>query len=175
VDIDSLGKVLSWKHPIAGDPDTADGDEYFHWIGSDVDMYVLVINPITNDICRDCNIALAQYDGSSGVLVTGVSPLIDGFSIISVRSSKEYTEDSTAYITLVAADDANLLTAASYINMRFREPPVPYPQLVDIFDAHGKSLGDLSIVEPYYSPSKEYLDGRADSSAIYYHTAFQPN
>lgn len=175
VDIDSLGKVLSWKHPIAGDPDTADGDEYFHWIGSDVDMYVLVINPITNDICRDCNIALAQYDGSSGVLVTGVSPLIDGFSIISVRSSKEYTEDSTAYITLVAADDANLLTAASYINMRFREPPVPYPQLVDIFDAHGKSQGDLSIVEPYYSPSKEYLDGRADSIAIYYHRAFQPN
>ena len=175
VDIDSLGKVLSWKHPIAGDPDTADGDEYFHWIGSDVDLYVLVINPITNDICRDCNIALAQYDGSSGVLVTGVSPLIDGFSIISVRSSKEYTEDSTAYITLVAANDVNLLTAASYINMRFREPPVPYPQLVDIFDAHGKSQGDLSIVEPYYSPSKEYLDGRADSIAIYYHRAFQPN
>ncbi len=178
VDIDSLGKVLSWKHPIAGDPDTADGDEYFHWIGSDVDLYVLVINPITNDICRDCNIVVnTPGDGynSPGVKVLPGSPLVDGFSIISVRSSKEYTEDSTAYITVFADGDVNLLTAASYINMRFREPPVPYPQLVDIFDAHGKSQGDLSIVEPYYSPSKEYLDGRADSIAIYYHRAFQPN
>ena len=175
VDIDSLGKVLSWKHPLGGDPDTADGDEYFHWLGSDVDLYVLVINPITGDLCKDCNVALTQYDGSQGVLVTGYSAFMDGFAVIQVRSSKEYVESNTAYITIVASDDVNLLTQSSYANMRFREPPVPYPQLVDIFDAHGKSQGDLSIPEPYYSQSKEYLDGKADSIAIYYHRAFQPN
>ena len=113
---------LNWEHPIAGDPDTVDGDEYFHWIGKDTDLYVLAINPITNDVCVECNFGLAQLDGSMGVNVTRISPLMDGFSVISIRSSREYVKKSTAYITIFVSDDANMLTDASYNNMRFREP-----------------------------------------------------
>ena len=173
VDIDSTGKILSWKHPVAGDPDTLDGEEFYHWIGSDVDLYVLIVNPITGDVCRECSVTLMQYDASAGVKVSGASAFTDGYAVVAVRSSKEYM-DSTAYVSITSDQDVNLLMLASYINLRFREPPVPYPQLVDLFDAHGKSQGDLSIPEPYYSESKEYLDGKADSIAIYYHRAFMP-
>jgi hypothetical protein len=46
---------------------------------------------------------------------------------------------------------------------------------VDLFDVHGKTLGKQSIPEPYFSESKDYLDGKADSIAIHYHRMFQPN
>jgi fibro-slime domain-containing protein len=173
--IDSAGHVTSWTHPIAGDPDTLDGDEYYHWIGSDVDLYVLIVNPINNEICTECQMTLTMVDASSGVTMPGDAIYLgDGAYVISIRSRKEYM-DTTAYITISSAEDAKGLSLSSYVNLRFREPPVPYPQLVDLFDVRGESLGSLSIPEPYYSESKEYLDGKADSIAIHFHRMFQPN
>ena len=173
--IDSAGHVTSWTHPIAGDPDTLDGDEYYHWIGSDVDLYVLIVNPINNEICTECQMTLTMVDASSGVTMPGDAIYLgDGAYVISIRSRKEYM-DTTAYITISSAEDAKGLSLSSYVNLRFREPPVPYPQLVDLFDVRGESLGSLSIPEPYYSESKNYLDGKADSIAIHFHRMFQPN
>ena len=175
VTIDSAGKVTAWKHPLAGDPDSLDGDEYFHWIGSDVDLYVLIVNPATNEICTDCQMTLTLVDASAGVTMPGDAiALGDGAYVISVRSRKEYM-DSTAYITISTAEDAKGLSLSSYTNMRFRKPPVPYPQLVDMFDVRGASLGALSIPEPYFSQSKEYLDGKGDSIVIHYDRPFAPN
>ena len=175
VTVDSAGKVTAWKHPLAGDPDSLDGDEYFHWIGSDVDLYVLIVNPATNEICTDCQMTLTLVDASAGVTMPGDAiALGDGAYVISIRSRKEYM-DSTAYITISTAEDAKGLSLSSYTNMRFRKPPVPYPQLVDMFDVRGASLGAISIPEPYYSQSKEYLDGKGDSIVIHYDRPFAPN
>lgn len=175
VTVDSTGKVTAWKHPIAGDPDSLDGDEYFHWIGSDVDLYVLIVNPATNEICTDCQMTLTMTDASAGVTMPGDAiSLGDGAYVISIRSRKEYM-DSTAYITISTAEDAKGLSLSSYTNLRFRKPPVPFPQLVDMFDVRGASLGAISIPEPYYSQSKEYLDGKGDSIVIHYDRPFVPN
>ena len=173
--VDSTGRVTKWNYPLAGDPDSLDGDEYFHWIGSDVDLYVLIVNPVNNQICKNCVLSLELKDYSTGLSMPNESIYLgDGAYIISIRSRKEYM-DTTAYITIGSSDDVNNLSLSSYVNMRFRKPPVPYPQLVDIFDARGTGLGALSIIEPYYSKSKEYLDGKADSIAIYYDRPFVPN
>ena len=175
VTVDSAGHVTAWKHPIAGDPDSLDGDEYFHWIGSDVDLYVLIVNPATNEICTDCQMTLTMTDASAGVTMPGDAiSLGDGAYVISIRSRKEYM-DSTAYITISTAEDAKGLSLSSYTNLRFRKPPVPFPQLVDMFDVRGASLGAISIPEPYYSQSKEYLDGKGDSIVIHYDRPFVPN
>ena len=174
-EINAEGRVTSWTHPVAGDPDSLDGDEYYHWVGSDVDLYVLIVNPVTNEICKECQMTLTMVDNSTGVTMTGDAiPLDSGAYVISIRSRKEYM-DTTAYITISSVEDAKGLSLSSYVNLRFREPPVPYPQLVDLFDVHGESLGALNIPEPYYSQSKDYLDGKADSIAIHFHRIFQPN
>ncbi len=175
VSVDSTGKVTAWKHPLAGDPDSLDGEEYYHWIGSDVDLYVVVVDPSTNEICTDYVTSLTLVDASAGVSMPGEAlALGDGAYIISIRSRKEYM-DTTAYITISTAEDTKGLSLSSYTNMRFRKPPVPYPQLVDMFDVKGATLGALAIPEPYFSESREYLDGKADSIAIHYDRPFAPN
>ncbi len=173
--VDENGHVKEWTYPITGDPLTMDGEEYFHWIGSDVDLYVLIVNPATGKICEDCRLDLGLVDSPSGVKQSGdVIYLGEGAYLISINSRKEYM-DTTAWITVGSLDDENGLTYSSYKNLRFRKPPVPYPQLVDIFDAKGETLGSLSIIEPYFSKTKEYLDGKADSIAIHYDRPFAPN
>ena len=172
--VDSDGRVTSWRHPLAMDPDFLDGDEYFHWVGSDVGLYVVIVNPATGEICTDCQMVPTLAEASADVTMGDVVSLGNGAYAITVRSSREYM-NTTAYIAISAPGDVRGISLSSYANMRFRRTPGPYPQLVDLFDARGGTLGPLYIPEPYYSESKHYLDGRADSIAIYYSRPFQPN
>lgn len=169
---DKDGNVTAWKHPVNADPDSVDGEENYHWIGSDVDLYMLVINPITNEICSECQFTLDLSDASKRVSLSDPINVTDGVGIVTINSKKEYM-DSTAYIVISAAENPGLVFV-KYTNLRFREPPVPYPVVVDIFDTKGAKLGGLAIPEPYYSESKNYLDGKADSLTIYYNRAFMP-
>ena len=175
--MDSTGKVLTWNHPVKGDPDKdEDGEMYFHWIGSDVDLYLLIINPIDNSICTECNIAVQLGESSRRVVSAnpnGIPAFVDGVTIVSIRSGLEYM-DSAATIKVQSSDMPSLVFA-TYGNLHFREPPVPYPQLVDMFDARGATMGALKIPEPYYSETKEYVDGKADSIAIHYNRMFMPD
>ena len=173
---DDNGKVTAWKHPLTGDPDTdEDGEYYFHWIGDIIKLYVLIVNPLTNEICTECQMTPAMIEASSGVTMSGDPILLDnGAFLISIRSRKEYI-DSAAYITISSTDDAMGLSLSSYANMHFLKTPAPYPQLVELYDTRGTSLGELDIPEPYYSESKNYLDGKADSLVIYYSEPFSIN
>lgn len=169
---DDKGNVSAWFHPVTADPDTLDGEEYYHWVGSDADFYLLVVNPITNEICKDCSFNLSISDASNRV--TGsVGAFVDGMAVVTVTSKVEYMAEP-AYI-VVSADDKPDMMFVKYTNLRFRKPPVPYPMLVDMFDAHGKAIDGLAIPAPYYSATQEYLDGRGDSLYIVYDRAFQPN
>ena len=95
----------------------------------------------------------------------------DGYATISVRSLTKYRWDTDETInnpaTIVA--EYNDFVQAVYNPMYFRDPPVPYPVLADVFDVHGTVPAvEYKIPAPYFSMNQEYLDGVADSVAIYY-------
>lgn len=162
---DSEGNVLTWN-PVLKDPDyKEDGSsEYYHWVGADVDLYVVVVNPATGDLCRECNFPIDVLDASNGI-VGDVSQFDDGVALVRIRSNSEYV-DEAASVT-VGSIENNTITAP-YGNMRFYTPTSPIPVVVDIFDVKGKPLGQMNIPSEFYSETADYLDGRADSLAIIY-------
>ena len=165
------GRVLEWT-TMNQDPDVdEDGDEYFHWVNSDVDFYIIVRNPATGGLCADCDFALELLDASSGISGE-VSALDGGVAKVRIHSSKTY--DVTAASIIVGIPE-NPDVAAPYGNMHFYGTPAPMPVLADIFDVKGAPLGDLSIPEPYYDGNMEYLDGKADSLVVVYDRAIDPD
>ena len=165
------GRVLEWT-TMNQDPDVDEyGDEYFHWVNSDVDFYIIVRNPATGGLCADCDFALELLDASSGISGE-VSTLDGGVAKVRIHSSKTY--DVTAASIIVGIPE-NPNVAAPYGNMHFYGTPAPMPLIVDMFDVKGAPLGDLSIPEPYYDGNMEYLDGKADSMAVIYDRPIDPD
>ena len=164
--------------PVQGQTPKADGSYEENWAGKIYEMYLAVVKPNTDDtysLCtEECN-GLMIHKGSE------TSPKIDfipeevefknGYATISVRSLTKYRWDTDPSIhnpaTIVA--EYNDFVKAVYTPMYFRDPPVPFPVLADVFDARG-SLPTLehAIPSPYFSMQQEYLDGIGDSVAIYY-------
>ena len=164
---DSAGNVLTWNQ-ITQDPDTdADGDEYFHWVSSDVDFYVIATNPITNSLCTECTFPIDVIDASAGI-VAQIAQFSEGVWLVRIRSNVEYSV--TAASMIVAAVDNNAI-AAPYGNMHFYKPPAPMPLIVDMFDVKGAPLGEMNIPSDFHNESALYLDGKADSMAIIYDRA----
>ena len=90
---------------------------------------------------------------------------------ISIRSLTNYRWDTDPAInqpaTIVA--EYNDYIQAKYAPVYFRAAPVQIPVFADVFDVRGTlSSKELAIPEPYFSMEKEYLDGIADSVAVYY-------
>ena len=164
---DSLGNPLTWN-PVSQDPDSLDGDEYFHWVSSDVDLYVVAMNPITGGLCTECTFAIDILDASPRV-VGAVSSFDQGVALVRVRSEIEY---STEAASIVVASTDNAAIAAPYGNMHFYKPPTPMPMIVDLFDVKGAPIGEMNIPAEFHNESADYLDGRADSMAIIYDRAF---
>lgn len=166
---DSLGYVESYTQ-VTADADSVDGDENYHWMGTDVDYYVIVLNTVTGEVCSSCSFELTTISASDSVSVSALS-LTNGVATIRVRGFKEYM-DSTATISVGAAENPTLVNA-TYSNIKFREPPVPYPALVELFDTRGTEAStSMRIATPYHESGREYLDGIADSISITYNRAF---
>ena len=163
---------------VKGQTANADGtfDEY--WVGSVYDLYLAVLKPNEDGSYSPC---LTECDGLKIHKGATTSPKIDfipeevefsnGYATISVRSLTKYRWDTDATIntpaTIVA--EYNDFVQAVYSPMYFRDPPVPYPVLADVFDVNGAvPTLEHKIPEPYFSMSQEYLDGIGDSIAIYY-------
>ncbi len=172
--------------PVKGQTAKADGSFEENWVGTVYPMYLAILVPDldgTYSLCTEkCN-GVAIHKGSE------TSPKIDfffddpenpqaqetyfvnGYASLSVRSLTKYRWDTDPSIhrpaTIVA--EFNDFVKAVYSPMYFRDPPVPFPVLADVFDARG-SLPTLehAIPSPYFSMQQEYLDGIADSVAIYY-------
>ena len=165
---DSLGNPLTWN-PVTQDPNVDEnGDEYFHWVSSDVDLYVVAMNPITGGLCTECTFDLDILESSPRVLGT-VSKFHEGVALVRIRSEIEY---STEAASIVVASVANNSIAASYGNMHFYKPPTPMPMIVDLFDVKGVPGGEMNIPAEYLSDGGVYLDGKADSMAVIYDRAF---
>ena len=166
---DSLGNVLTWN-PITKDPDFEDDGvtEYFHWVNSDVDFYIIAMNPVTGALCTECNFKIDLGDASLGTSdgISGdVSDFNEGVALVRIRSSKEYSVDAAS---MVVAALENTAIAAPYLNMHFYKPPAPMPLIVDLFDTKGEPIGEMNIPSEFHSASADYLDGKADSMAIIY-------
>ena len=163
---------------VTGQSRQADGSYEENWVGSIYEMYLAIVRPNPDGTFSQC---LEECNGL--VIHKGVatSPKIDfipdsavfynGYATISIRSLVKYRWDlNPAYDTpakIVA--EYNDFVQAEYNPMYFRDPPVPFPVLADVFDVHGAvPTLDFKIPEPYFSMNQEYLDGIGDSVAIYY-------
>ena len=164
---------------VTGQKKEADGSYEEFWVGSIYDLYLAVLKPNADGksfspCLQECN-GLKIHKGNL------TSPKIDfipeevefkdGYATISVRSLTKYRWDTDETInnpaTIVA--EYNDFVQAVYNPMYFRDPPVPYPVLADVFDVHGALPAvEYKIPAPYFSMNQEYLDGVADSVAIYY-------
>ena len=163
---DADGNVTSWDPVVPSqDPDTdEDGEEYFHWVGSDVEFYLVVIDPSTGALCKECNFAIDALEKSSGLTVKA-SDFNEGVALILVNSSIEY---STEAATMTVGSIDNAAISAPYGNMHFYKPPAPMPMIVDVFDVKGAPIGEMNIPGEYHNETADYLDGKADSLAIIY-------
>ena len=142
------------------------------WVGSAYNVRLVAINPITNTICSDCNFAVNSGSQTSNKVETipATIDVVNGEATVTFRSLTEYM-DAPATLSLVGPNA--VLLNATLSPLYFKDPPVPFPVLVEIFDKHGApSAKTLAIPTPYFSTSQEYLDGIADSLVVHYHRSF---
>ena len=169
--------------PLKGQTPNADGSFTENWVGTIYEMYLAVLIPDLDGTYSPCgekcdNISIHRgSETSSKVEFVWDDPaqtetyFINGYAKVSIRAISKYRWDTDPSIhspaTIVA--EFNDFVKAVYSPMYFRDPPVPFPVLADVFDARG-SLPTLehAIPSPYFSMQQEYLDGIGDSVAIYY-------
>ncbi|MCQ2104283.1 MAG: fibro-slime domain-containing protein [Fibrobacter sp.] len=150
------------------------------WLGTYYNFYLEALKPNadgTYSSCgSSCNFTFSLGSETSEGLEaqTGTELVfVDGKAQISIRSSKkEFRWDTDPAIhnpASIVIVGENPLMKAVFSPVYFRKPPVPFPQFADIFDTKGSTPAyEFNIPSPYFSMSQEYLDGIADSVAIYY-------
>ena len=157
---------------------SGDGHSSERWVGTYYPFYIAAFKPVgdgTMTLCTECNFSL--YLGSQTSpkieLLTDSVAIVNGRAEIQIRALKEYRTDTDPSkrqpATIHITGENPALTFALYTPVYFREPPVPYPVLVDIFDVDGPvPASKLSLPKEYAPENQKYLDGIADSIAIYY-------
>lgn len=147
-------------------------DEQEMWVGSYYEFDMVALKPNDDGTyapCETCNFSYSLSSESSDSIE--IKPnletvFINGKATISIRSLKDYRRGVEAgKIVVIGENPAIEATFLGY----FREPPVPFPKLADVFDVNGKIAGnEIAKIYSEYR-ADEYLDGIADSVAIYYH------
>jgi hypothetical protein len=135
-------------------------------------LYILALNADDTPCGEYCNFMLAQGgETSAGVDIIPGAEVVNGRGYVVVQSTQVYLNPKFATLDVSLAGAGNV--HALYTNLQFQEPPVPTPQLADIYDVHGKvSDMAMNVDAPYFDATKEYLDGIGDSLVIYYHRQF---
>ena len=168
VDSDSTFKI------VTGDKDS----DTPRLKGSAYEFYIVALNG-DDSPCTDCNFRLTQGSKTSdGVKIIAGGEVVNGRAKVTITSSKGYCREDSGpackgAATLHVVGPSAALMQATYINMQFTEPPLPYPLFADIFDVHGaKPKEKMDISSKYFSMEQEYLDGIGDSVVVYYHREF---
>lgn len=158
---------------VMGDPDTT-----AKWVGSRYYFYALALRKYpdgTYQPCETCNFALAVGSKTSAGITIDSSTAFkieNGRATISIYSTKEYPVGESVASLHITGPNANLISAI-YTPLHFRNPPVPFPVLADIYDVKGKvAATDMNMKSPYFEKAQEYLDGIADSLVVYYNRPF---
>ncbi|PZW69211.1 fibro-slime domain-containing protein [Fibrobacter sp. UWR1] len=169
---------------ITGESKNAEGSYDEHFVGGFVDLYVHALDPYGN-LCERCNFELTLGSETSAKVEADAASdltLVGGQGKVPVRSLKEYRyyeegcvanptdpkdDCGPAVVSVMATMNSDV--KAVYNPIFFREPPVPYPVLTDVFDVHGVTPdAELNLPAAYYSSTQEYLDGIGDSASVYY-------
>ena len=176
--IEKIPEAGETAKSITGQQPEADGSYEELWVGTQYEMYLAIVKPNLDKTYSPC---LEECNGITIHKGAGTSPKIDftpeqvtfqdGYATVSVRSMVKYRWDTDPSIhspaTIVA--EYNDYVQAIYNPVYFRDPPVPFPVLADVFDAHGSVPPmEYKIPSPYFDMNTEYLDGIGDSVAIYY-------
>jgi len=155
---------------------SSDPDSKIRLKGASDTLYLLAVNPDYSECGDACNFKLGQGDlTSAGLNIIGGGTIENGRGYVVVLSNKVYLkkEDGSGTATLEVNVSGAPNVSSVYTNLQFQEPPVPTPQLADIFDVRGEvPASEMNIPVPYFDPQKEYLDGIGDSLVIYYHRNF---
>ncbi|SHK92697.1 hypothetical protein SAMN05720468_109109, partial [Fibrobacter sp. UWEL] len=169
---------------ISGASKNANGEYDEIYVGGFTDLYVHALDPYGN-LCEKCNFELSLGSETSAKIEpqAGVNLAVSGGKgVVPVRSLKEYRyyaegcvanpsdpKDDCGPATISVIATMNGGVKAVYQPIFFREPPVPYPVLTDVFDVHGAvPEAEMNIPSAYYSMQQEYLDGIGDSASVYY-------
>lgn len=168
---------------VTGASKDANGEYPEEWVGSFVDLFLYALDPDGN-LCTKCDFEFILGSETSNKIEAMPSAelkLVDGKDTLPVRSLKEYRyypegctpttdpKDDCGPAKIYAVAKDNGLIKATYDPIFFKEPPVPYPVLTDIFDVHGqKPDAEMNIPSNYFSTETEYLDGIGDSASVYY-------
>mgnify|MGYP004448556919 CR=1 FL=1 len=165
---------------VQGDKANSDGSFTERWVGSYYQFYLMALKPSDDgsyEPCPECNFSISLGSTSSpSIQLSDEYPheIVNGVGIVSIRSLKEYrfdkdpTYNNPAKFYVIGTQNSAITT--EYNPIYFREPPVPFPVLADVFDVHGSvvPMQGKTPPSPYYSAEQEYLDGIGDSVAIYY-------
>lgn len=176
--------AADWES-VGGDAKNPDGSYDEHWVGSYVSFYMAVLKPLDDDptqyeLCTDCDLSItAGVDAYNRNEKIELSPdtiwFENGFASFSARAQKAYRYDADPTMNNPAVIVVNGLIngrindyiRAEYTPIYFREPPVPYPVLADVFDVEGAEPA-VDYNMPSKFKSDKYLDGIGDSVVIYY-------
>ena len=176
--IESIPEEGGNAKSVKGQTANADGTYDEYWVGSVYDLYLAVLKPNEDGsyspCLTECNGLKIRKGSTTSAKIDFIPEEVEfnnGYATISVRSLTKYRWDTDPSInspaTIVA--EYNDFVQAVYTPMYFRDPPVPYPVLADVFDVKGATPTlEHKIPAPYFSMSQEYLDGIGDSIAIYY-------
>ena len=155
-----------------------DGSYEEYWVGSIYDLYVAILKPDANGKYYFCQQDCDGIEIHKGVatspeieFVSDTVAFVNGIATVSVRSLKAYRYDADPEFDNPAtvAVEYNDAVGTTYSPIYFRQTPVAYPVLADVFDVRGATpVQKYDIPEPYFSMYYEYLDGIADSVAIYF-------
>jgi fibro-slime domain-containing protein len=164
-----------------GQQPDADGTYEERWVGSVYDLYVAILKPDANGKYYFCQQDCDGIEIHKGVatspeieFVSDTVAFVNGIATVSVRSLKAYRYDADPEFDNPAtvAVEYNDAVGTTYSPIYFRQSPVAYPVMADVFDVHGNvPTQKYNIPEPYFSLNYEYLDGIADSVAIYFNRA----
>ena len=155
------------------DPETGEYEEY--WVGGMYDFFMAIFKPDGKGgliLCPECELTVHRGNGTSDQVMFDEVTFQNGYATITVISTKEYRAISNNAASIEVSNALGTIKK-TYTPVFFRDPPVPTPRLADVFDARGATPSmEFNIPAPYFSMNQEYLDGIADSVAIYYHRRF---
>ncbi|MCF0216535.1 MAG: fibro-slime domain-containing protein, partial [Fibrobacteraceae bacterium] len=134
-------KLVFVKGPESTEAISGDDPTNERWLGSTEEFYVMALAPVEGSdswsLCKTCDFQILQgSQTSTGLNLSGTYNLVEGRATISVFADREYrydpVNDNPAKLHITGPNPN--LTAATYYPLHFKEPPVPYPVLVDVFD-----------------------------------------
>ena len=122
---DDDGNPLTWELTNHAPDETEDGSAYFLQTNTEVELALVAINPLTMEICKECDFDVTLGAQTSAGITAEDTKFINGIATVRLRSEKDF-ETETASISVGLMRNPSIM--ATYGNMRFKDEPSSLPQ-----------------------------------------------